>query len=175
MNKIIEEKSTITNLGTSLYVMQVFFLILCLSLSCNNERKTRLPKDLEITIWEEDSGQVQVMAGTLNRLVDGNAYKFSLSDNEKLEIYNSISYSGMLTLEEDYDPKPNCSEMHRTFYLIRVVEGNFIRNVNVSSCDYGFIKNLEARKYLNVINSILTIVQKKPEVATIPRPEVTHF
>jgi hypothetical protein len=155
-----------------------FFLILGLSfLSCNNERKTRIPTDFEITIWEEDFGQVQAMAGTLSRDVDGKPYvaKFSLSDNEKLKIYNSISYSGILKLENDYNPTPNCVGMNRAFYLMRIVNGDFVRNVNVSNCDYGFIKNLQAKRYLNVIHSILTLVQKKPEVANVPRSEVIRF
>jgi hypothetical protein len=90
---------------------KIVFLFLGLSLvNCNNEQKTRIPTDLEITIWEEDFGQVQAMAGKLSRDVDGKPYvaKFALSDNEKLKIYNCISSSGILKLENDYDPKPNC-------------------------------------------------------------------
>ncbi|WP_170982925.1 hypothetical protein [Dyadobacter frigoris] len=157
----------------------LFFLtILTLSfLNCSDGEKTQIPTDFEVTIWEEDFGQVQLMAGTLNRDVDGKPYmvKFSLTDKEKLKIYNSILSNGILKLEEDYDTKPNCQGMHQALYLMRIVNGSYSRNINVSDCDYGFIEKLQAEKYLRVIQSVLNIVEEKSEAKEIPKSDVIRF
>lgn len=131
-----------------LYSLKILFFLAIFSLAfqnCGNGGKARIPTDFEVTIWEEDFGQVQLMSGRLNRDVDGKSYiiKFSLTDEQKLEIYNSILYNGILKLKEDYGPKPNCEGMHQAFYLMRIVNGSYSRNINISDCDYGFIENLQ--------------------------------
>lgn len=155
---------------TRLLILTFCYLALT---SCNYPDKTQVPEDFEIIIWSEPFGQVEVMSGALYRNVDGidHQVKFHLSSKEKLEIYNSLSSAGLLELKSDYQPKPHCGGMHQSFYEIKILQGDTVRNINLSNCDYSFFEGMSVKKYLNAIQPTFLIVRNKPEVLNIPKSQ----
>ncbi|MCE6992792.1 hypothetical protein [Dyadobacter sp. CY323] len=152
---------------------EILVIGLCLALTCCGDGyKTAVPEDFEIVIEENQSGlQIKLMAGVFTERIDGEVHtvKFSLTPQEKLAIYNVLSKKGLLTLQEDFKPEPDCNGMHEFFCDVKVSAGSAIRKISLSSCDYGFIDGMRVDKYLDAIYQVMSLARNQPEVMNLPK------